>query len=98
MAGLVAAMILTGCVHFACPAIGWMNTLTIELDGDAAAVDRVQLCTDVASSPSVSDALSRRRAETGHLARCRRPARRGAQRRDRHRVVRFLTRIEALVS
>jgi hypothetical protein len=52
VAGLVAAMGLTGCVPFACPAIGWMNTLTIELDGDAAAVDRVQLCTDDGCAPA----------------------------------------------
>ena len=40
---LVAVTTLTGCVQVACPAIGWMNTLTIELDGAATAADRVQL-------------------------------------------------------
>lgn len=46
VAGLVSVMGLTGCVPFACPAIGWSNTLTVQLDGDASAVDQVQLCTD----------------------------------------------------
>ncbi len=52
VAGLVSVMGLTGCVPFACPAIGWSNTLTIQLDGDTSAVDQVQLCTDEGCAPS----------------------------------------------
>jgi plasmid stability protein len=52
VAGLVAAMWLTGCAPSACPAIGWSNTLTVQLDGDASAVDQVQLCTDDGCAPA----------------------------------------------
>lgn len=52
VAGLVTAMGLTGCVPFACPAIGWTNTLTVQLDGHTAAVDQVQLCTDADCAPA----------------------------------------------
>lgn len=52
VAGLVTAMGLTGCVPFACPAIGWTNTLTVQLDGHTAAVDQVQLCTDAGCAPA----------------------------------------------
>lgn len=41
VAGLVTAMGLTGCVPFACPTIGWSNTLTVQLDGGTSAVDQV---------------------------------------------------------
>ncbi len=51
VAGLVSAMGLTGCVPFACPAIGWTNALTVQLDGDTSAVDQVQLCTDAGCAP-----------------------------------------------
>ncbi len=30
----------------ACPAIGWLNTVTVELDGDAGSVADLVLCTD----------------------------------------------------
>lgn len=52
VAGLVTAMGLTGCVPFACPAIGWSNTFTVQLDGDTLAVDQVQLCTDDGCAPA----------------------------------------------
>lgn len=52
VAGLVTAMGLTGCVPFACPAIGWTNTPTVELDGDTATVAQVQLCTDAGCAPA----------------------------------------------
>lgn len=58
VAGLVTAIGLTGCVPFACPAIGWSNTLTVLLDGDASAVDRVQLCTDAGCAPAEDVDLS----------------------------------------
>lgn len=34
----------------ACPAIGWVNTVTVELGGDLMRVDTVQLCADGACS------------------------------------------------
>ncbi|ODT25894.1 MAG: hypothetical protein ABS64_00625 [Microbacterium sp. SCN 69-37] len=43
---------LTGCVSFACSAIGWSNTLTVQVDGDTRAVDQVQLCTDAGCAPA----------------------------------------------
>ena len=55
VAGLVTVIGLTGCVPFACPAIGWSNTLTVQLDGDTTAVDQVQLCTEEGCAPA-SDA------------------------------------------
>ena len=51
VAVLVTVMGLTGCVSFACPAIGWTNALTVQLDGDTSAVDQVQLCTDDGCAP-----------------------------------------------
>lgn len=49
--------VLTGCVPlpFACPAIGWSNGLTVELEGDTSEVASVQLCTDDGCAPG-SDA------------------------------------------
>lgn len=52
MAGLVTVMGLTGCVPFACPAIGWSNGLTVLLDGDTTAVDQVQVCTEDGCAPA----------------------------------------------
>jgi len=52
VAGLVTAIGLTGCVPFACPAIGWINTLTVELNGDTDTVAQVQLCTDAGCAPA----------------------------------------------
>ncbi|MFV0374854.1 hypothetical protein [Microbacterium sp.] len=52
VAGLVTAIGLTGCVPFACPAIGWSNTVVVQLDGDTSAVDQVQLCTDDGCAPA----------------------------------------------
>lgn len=34
-----------GCTN-ACPAIGWVNSVTVELSGDVSRVDSVQLCAD----------------------------------------------------
>ncbi|PJJ55384.1 hypothetical protein CLV54_3274 [Compostimonas suwonensis] len=51
VAGLVTVMGVTGCVPFACPAIGWTNALTVQLDGDTTAVDQVQLCTEAGCAP-----------------------------------------------
>lgn len=55
VAGLIAVLGLSGCVSIpfgACPAIGWLNTLTVALDGDTAAVDQVQLCTEAGCAPA----------------------------------------------
>ena len=50
LAGLVLAIVLcsalAGCsLSTACPAIGWVNDLTVTLDGDVDDVDVVELCT-----------------------------------------------------
>lgn len=50
-AGLVLATVLssalTGCsLSTACPAIGWINSVTVTLDGDVQNVDVVELCAD----------------------------------------------------
>ncbi len=52
VAGLVTVMGLTGCGSVACPAIGWSNTLVVQLAGDSSAVDQVQLCTDEGCAPA----------------------------------------------
>lgn len=53
---LGAAMLvtLTGCAPLpvACPAIGWMNSLTVELEGDTSTVAAVQLCTEQGCAPA----------------------------------------------
>ncbi|GAA3934729.1 hypothetical protein [Microbacterium soli] len=52
-ASLLVASVSAGCSGATvCPAIGWSNTLTVELGGDAAVVDRVQLCTDAGCAPA----------------------------------------------
>lgn len=51
VAGLVSLTGLAGCAPFACPAIGWSNTLVAQLDGDTSAVAHVQLCTDDGCAP-----------------------------------------------
>lgn len=58
VAGLVTVMCLTGCAPFACSAIGWSNTLTVQLEGDTTAVDQVQLCTDDGCAPAEDADLS----------------------------------------
>lgn len=49
--GLTAA----GCAFvpepFACPAMGWVNNLTVELGGETTDVGSVQLCTDDGCAP-----------------------------------------------
>ena len=73
--GGIALMILTGCAPapVACPAIGWVNSLTVELTGQTSSVQRVQLCTqegcapgrDVDSSSLLSDiAVTDREGDT----------------------------------
>ncbi len=46
----------------ACPDIGWLNTVTVELDGDAASVADLVLCTDgdcpAATTPDQTDATA----------------------------------------
>lgn len=50
-----AVLILAVCIPVAscstaCPAIGWVNSITVELAGDVSRVDTVQLCADGACS------------------------------------------------
>lgn len=51
---LVALTLLTGCRGpMACTAIGWLNHLSVELEGDASRVEIVQVCVeDVCSAPA----------------------------------------------
>ena len=51
--GSIVLMALTGCAPapFACPAIGWVNSLTVEVTGQTASVERVQLCTQEGCAP-----------------------------------------------
>lgn len=58
VAGLVTVMGLTGCVPFACPAIGWTNALTVQLDGNASAVNQVQLCTEAGCAPAEDESVT----------------------------------------
>lgn len=50
---------LTACapVYVACPAIGWINELTIELEGDVSEVAEVQLCVDDLCVPAEGGAV-----------------------------------------
>lgn len=50
-----AVLLLTACVPmvgctYACPAVGWVNSVTVELAGDVSRVDTVQLCSNGACS------------------------------------------------
>ena len=49
-AGIVLAA-LSGCASGPCPAIGWVNTLTVELTGARSQVHTVQLCTNEGCAP-----------------------------------------------
>ncbi|MGU3646224.1 hypothetical protein ACLBXX_14750 [Microbacterium sp. C23T] len=51
--GCATLLTLTGCVPapFACPAIGWTNSLTVELAGDTSSVATMQLCTKDGCAP-----------------------------------------------
>ncbi|MEC5179894.1 hypothetical protein [Arthrobacter sp. CG_A4] len=53
---MVAGLPLTACgvTDVVCPAAGWVSTITVRLEGDITAVDRVELCT--AEGCSVPDA------------------------------------------
>lgn len=51
LAGLLLPIVLcsalAGCsLSTACPAIGWVNSLTVTLEGDVEGVDAVELCAD----------------------------------------------------
>jgi hypothetical protein len=49
LTGVAILLSLTGCASAlpsACPAIGWVNTLTVALEGETATVETVQLCTE----------------------------------------------------
>lgn len=46
---LAVCIPVAGC-STACPAIGWVNSVTVELAGDLSRVDSVQLCADGACS------------------------------------------------
>ena len=52
--GTATLLALTGCAPppVACPAIGWINSLTVELVGDTSSVAAVQLCTPHGCAPS----------------------------------------------
>lgn len=52
----VLAATLTGCMTDACPAIGWSNSLTVELTGDASPVDVVEVCAEDVCSNQVQRA------------------------------------------
>lgn len=53
---VTASVGMSGCdlapPPFACPAIGWVNVLTVELDGVTSGVASVQLCTDDGCAPA----------------------------------------------
>jgi hypothetical protein len=49
--GLTAAGCASVPTPFACPAIGWVNSLTVELGGETSGVGSVQLCTDDGCAP-----------------------------------------------
>lgn len=53
----VLAATLTGCMTDACPAIGWSNSLTVELAGDASRVDVVEVCSEDVCSDQMQRAL-----------------------------------------
>ncbi|MFE4543130.1 hypothetical protein [Arthrobacter sp. NPDC056727] len=55
---LPALLPATGCATV-CPAIAWINSLTMVLDGDTRVVARVQLCTKTVCSEA-TDGLQRR--------------------------------------
>lgn len=46
---LAVCIPVAGCSNV-CPAIGWVNSITVELAGDVSRVDTVQLCADGACS------------------------------------------------
>lgn len=52
--GAATLVTLTGCAPLPvdCPAIGWMNSLTVELEGDTSTVATVQLCTEQGCAPA----------------------------------------------
>jgi len=49
-----ATFALTGCTSLpsACSAVGWSNSLTVELEGDTSGVSQVQLCTEDGCAPA----------------------------------------------
>ena len=53
--GSVALVAMTGCTPGTvdCPAIGWINTLTVEVTGQVPLVRSIQLCTKEGCAPGV---------------------------------------------
>lgn len=51
-----AALLLPSCASedIVCPAVGYFQTLTVELEGGVAAVDDVKICVDDRCSPSTT--------------------------------------------
>lgn len=57
MAALIAATLPAAGCTTACPAIGYVSSLEVRVEGDASAVDEVELCTDEGcSAPAPSPA------------------------------------------
>ncbi|MCB5280797.1 MAG: hypothetical protein ABIP92_03495 [Arthrobacter sp.] len=52
---VAAALQLTACgsTDVVCPAVGWVSTITVRLEGDLTAVDHVELCTPAGCSVPV---------------------------------------------
>lgn len=49
---LLSVIALTACAPLACPAIGWSNTLTVQVDGGSSAITDIQLCVDGECAPT----------------------------------------------
>lgn len=51
---VAASLAMSGCgiVGTTCPAIGWINTMTVEVPGGASRVADVQVCTPAGCSPT----------------------------------------------
>lgn len=56
-AAAAACWPLVSCSN-ACPAIGWVNSVSIEVEGDAGAVQRLELCADGSCSTRAADEKS----------------------------------------
>ena len=64
---LLASFAVTGCVTFgACPAIGWINTVNVDLIGNTDDVAAVEVCAD--GTCVASDALPQRAEEPLRMA------------------------------
>ncbi|MEV7694494.1 hypothetical protein AB0N73_14315 [Microbacterium sp. NPDC089189] len=50
---LAASVVMSGCgIGTTCSAVGWINTMTVEVSGDASRVADVQVCTPAGCSPT----------------------------------------------